>query len=52
VICQDFDAARRESFFAVFDASNVVRGPMARLRLSQPIPFGFHASFDRARGDR
>jgi all-trans-8'-apo-beta-carotenal 15,15'-oxygenase len=46
VICQDFDAARRESAFAVFDASRVSRGPLARLRLPRPIPFGFHASFD------
>jgi all-trans-8'-apo-beta-carotenal 15,15'-oxygenase len=52
VICQDFDAARRESAFAVFDASHVSRGPLARLRLSQPIPFGFHASFDPAEAVR
>ena len=50
VICQDFDAMRRDSFFAVFDASNVARGPVARLRLPQPIPFGFHASFDHFGG--
>jgi carotenoid cleavage dioxygenase-like enzyme len=48
VICQDFEAARPQSFFAVFDALNLARGPLARLRLSQPIPFGFHASFHRA----
>ena len=47
VICQDFDAVHRESFFAVFNASNVARGPVARLRVPQPIPFGFHASFNR-----
>jgi carotenoid cleavage dioxygenase-like enzyme len=54
VICQDFDAARRESFFVVFDAANVARGPLARLRVPQPIPFGFHASFrpDRSRPTR
>jgi all-trans-8'-apo-beta-carotenal 15,15'-oxygenase len=49
VICQDFDARCRESSFAIFDASDVARGPRARLRLPRPIPFGFHASFNRAK---
>jgi carotenoid cleavage dioxygenase-like enzyme len=49
VICQDFDAARRESAFA---AAHVGRGPLALVRLPRPIPFGFHASFERARADR
>jgi carotenoid cleavage dioxygenase-like enzyme len=48
VICQDFDAAHCESYFVIFDASNIGSGPLARLRVPQPIPFGFHASFCRA----
>ena len=48
VICQDFDAAACQSSFIVFDALNVARGPVARLRLPGAIPFGFHASFNRA----
>jgi carotenoid cleavage dioxygenase-like enzyme len=49
VTCQDFDAVNRESFFDVFDAAHVARGPVARVRLPQPIPFGFRVSFDRNR---
>ena len=45
VICQLFDAARGESAFAVFDARDVAAGPIARLRLREPIHLGFHASF-------
>jgi carotenoid cleavage dioxygenase-like enzyme len=52
VLCQDFDAARRQSAFAIFDAFHVSRGPLAHLRLAQPIPFGFHASFDPAEASR
>ena len=45
VICQLFDADRVASGFAIFDAFNVARGPVATLRLKHPMPFGFHASF-------
>jgi carotenoid cleavage dioxygenase-like enzyme len=46
VICQIFDANRVRSSFAIFDAFNVIRGPVATLRLREPIHLGFHASFD------
>jgi carotenoid cleavage dioxygenase-like enzyme len=45
VICQVFDAERVVSAFAIFDAFNVKRGPVARLELKQPIHLGFHAAF-------
>jgi all-trans-8'-apo-beta-carotenal 15,15'-oxygenase len=45
IICQEFDAAREESAFAVFDAFDVASGPLARLRLDAPVHLGFHASF-------
>lgn len=45
VICQSFDAAREESAFVIFDASDVAAGPIATLRLDAPIHLGFHASF-------
>ncbi|HEX2225353.1 MAG TPA: carotenoid oxygenase family protein [Thermoanaerobaculia bacterium] len=45
VICQEFDAVRGESAFLVFDAADVVRGPLARLRLASPVHLGFHAFF-------
>ena len=45
-ICQIFDAQRVTSAFAIFDAFNVARGPLATLHLREPIHHGFHASFD------
>ena len=45
VICQLFDADRVASSFAIFDAFNIARGPVATLRLKHPMPFGFHACF-------
>ncbi len=45
VICQVFDAQRVASAFAIFDAFNVARGPIAVLPLNEPIHLGFHASF-------
>jgi all-trans-8'-apo-beta-carotenal 15,15'-oxygenase len=46
VICQEFDARRGTSAFAIFDAFDVAAGPVARLRLEAPIHLGFHASFE------
>jgi len=40
VICQLFDAERVTSAFAIFDAFNVARGPLAVLRLKEPIHLG------------
>lgn len=48
IICQVFDARKVESFFAIFDASDVAAGPLARLRLQTPIHLGFHATFAAA----
>lgn len=45
VICQEFDAARSESAFLVFDAHALARGPIARLRAPTPVHLGFHAVF-------
>jgi carotenoid cleavage dioxygenase-like enzyme len=45
VLCQEFDAERQKSFFLLFDAHNVRRGPMARLACDQVLHFGFHAAF-------
>lgn len=45
VICQIFDARRETSAFAIFDAFDVARGPIAALQLKAPIHPGFHASF-------
>jgi len=48
IICQLFDAESQRSSFAIFDAYKVSRGPIAVLRLKQPIHLGFHASFHPA----
>jgi all-trans-8'-apo-beta-carotenal 15,15'-oxygenase len=46
IICQLIDAEGIRSAFAIFDAYNVARGPIALLGLREPIHLGFHASFD------
>ena len=48
VICQQFNAARTESEFLIFDAFNVSAGPTATLRSKELVSLGFHASFRRA----
>jgi all-trans-8'-apo-beta-carotenal 15,15'-oxygenase len=47
VICHLFDAGNYASSFALFEATRVDRGPIALLRLKEPIHLGFHASFRR-----
>lgn len=49
VVCQAFDAETRRGHFLVFDGQNLAQGPVARLPLPEPIPLGFHASFDPRR---
>jgi carotenoid cleavage dioxygenase-like enzyme len=46
IICHVFDAENQASSFALFDALRVDRGPVALLRLKEPIHLGFHASFE------
>jgi all-trans-8'-apo-beta-carotenal 15,15'-oxygenase len=46
VICHIFNAENNSSAFALFDATQVARGPTAILRLREPIHLGFHASFE------
>lgn len=45
VICQIFDVERVSSAFTIFDAFKVVAGPIATIRLKEPIHLGFHAVF-------
>jgi all-trans-8'-apo-beta-carotenal 15,15'-oxygenase len=45
VICHLFDAENSSSVFALFEATRVAGGPIALLRLKEPIHLGFHASF-------
>jgi all-trans-8'-apo-beta-carotenal 15,15'-oxygenase len=47
IICQVFDAEHATSAFALFDAFHVATGPLAVLRLREPLPPLFHASFRR-----
>ena len=46
VICHIFDAENNASSFALFDAMHVDQGPVASLRLKEPVHLGFHASFE------
>ncbi len=48
IICQLLDGERQTSAFVLFDAFAVRRGPIATIRLPQPVPPGFHASFYRS----
>jgi len=45
VICQTFDAERVSSAFTIFNAFKVAAGPIATIRLQEPIHLGFHAVF-------
>jgi all-trans-8'-apo-beta-carotenal 15,15'-oxygenase len=47
IICPVFDAEHRATSFAVFDAIDVARGPMAAVRLKAPIHLGFHSAFHK-----
>jgi all-trans-8'-apo-beta-carotenal 15,15'-oxygenase len=47
IICQVFDAEHMISAFALFDAFHVASGPVAMLRLREPLPPLFHTSFRR-----
>lgn len=46
VICQLIDARQGSSAFAMFDALHVARGPVALLKLREPIPPLFHTMFE------
>jgi len=48
VVCQQLDATRERSFFLLFDAFDLDRGPIAELELEAPVHLGFHACFERA----
>lgn len=45
VMCQEFDSQKRKSYFLLFDAHAVARGPVARLLLDEVLYLGFHAAF-------
>jgi all-trans-8'-apo-beta-carotenal 15,15'-oxygenase len=52
VICHEFDPRTSASWFVIFDAYELGRGPTARLGLEQPIPPGFHSTFCAREGAR
>lgn len=45
VLCQEFDAEQSRSFFVVFDAHAVAKGPTARFAVPYLLPLQFHAVF-------
>jgi len=52
VICHEFDPRIAASWFLIFDAYDLSRGPQARLAREGLIPAGFHAAFaPRDHGD-
>jgi carotenoid cleavage dioxygenase len=40
-----WDDLKKASFVHIFDAANVAQGPVARIRLPQRVPHGFHATW-------
>ncbi len=46
IICQAFDADELASWFYLFEPGYVSRGPVCKLRLREPIPLLFHASYE------
>ena len=40
-----WDDEKKASFVTVFDASDIARGPVARIRLPHRVPNGFHATW-------
>lgn len=40
-----YDAAKNASEFAVFDAKDIAKGPVATVALPQRVPFGFHGAW-------
>jgi all-trans-8'-apo-beta-carotenal 15,15'-oxygenase len=45
VLCQEVDVTERTSYFLLFDAKAVKRGPIARIAAGQLLYCGFHAVF-------
>jgi all-trans-8'-apo-beta-carotenal 15,15'-oxygenase len=45
VLCQELDVSSQASYFLLFDAWNVKRGPIARIAAEQLLYCGFHAIF-------
>jgi len=45
VLCQEVDVSERISYFVLFDAKSVRRGPIARIAVGQLLYCGFHAVF-------
>lgn len=45
VICQEFAVRDQQSFFLLFDAFDVKKGPIARIPVGQALHLGFHATF-------
>ena len=40
-----WDDLKKASFVHIFDAADVAHGPLARIRVPQRVPHGFHATW-------
>lgn len=45
VLTLTLDSARKETYLAVLDLAGMSSGPIAKVWMGQPIPFGFHGRF-------
>lgn len=48
VVCQSFDAESSVCSFALFDAFDLAKGPVATVPLPNPVPLLFHSSYRHA----
>ena len=48
ILCPLYDAVKDQSAFAIFDAGDVARGPLATLHVEAPIHLAFHGVFKSA----
>ena len=48
LLCEVLDSASSTSFIAVFDATRVADGPIARVRLRHHLPLSFHGWWQAA----
>ena len=40
-----WDDVQKASFLAIFDAHDIARGPVCKIRLPQRVPNGFHSTW-------
>ena len=50
LLCLIFDPVELRTYFTVFDAKDIVKGPIARVKLGSHVPFSFHVNWEAYHG--